>query len=93
MAGCTPLNVLSPVHEYTFALMTRGRPARDRLESLAAGATLDEEPLFAPIIYAAAANAESWGIDEFLGGPGRLARGAHDAPGCARLRCRIQLLL
>ena len=55
--------------------MTRGRPARDRLESLAAGATLDEEPLFAPIIYAAAANAESWGIDEFLGDPGRLARG------------------
>ena len=69
------LNVSSPVHEHTFALMTRGRSARDRLESLVSGAALDEEPLFAPIIHAAAANAESWGIDEFLSDPGRLARG------------------
>ena len=69
------LNVSSPVHEHTFVLMTRGRSARDRLESLASGAALDEEPLFAPIIHAAAANAESWGIDEFLSDPGRLARG------------------
>ena len=69
------LNVSSPVHEHIFALMTRGRSARDRLDSLASGAALDEEPLFAPIIHAAAANAESWGIDEFLSDPGRLARG------------------
>ncbi len=69
------LNVSSSVHEYTFALMTRRRSARDRLESLASGARLDEEPLFAPIIYAAAANAESWGVDEFLSDPGRLTRG------------------
>ena len=41
------LNVSSPVHEHIFALMTRGRSARDRLDSLASGAALDEEPLFA----------------------------------------------